>query len=46
MRKQTIGLFLVVLMILSAPTAFSQKEQPQYLYTYVSQFQVPRANWT
>lgn len=37
--------FLVVLMILGAPTAFSQKEQSKYLYTYVSQFQVPRTNW-
>jgi len=45
MRKQAIGLFLVLLMILSAPAAFSQKEQPRRLYTYVSQFQVPRAQW-
>jgi hypothetical protein len=45
MRKQTIGLFVVVLMALSAPAALSQKEQPRRLYTYVSQFQVPRAQW-
>lgn len=31
--------------VLSTPAAFSQKEQPQRLFTYVSQFQVPRANW-
>ena len=45
MRKQIMGLFTVALLMLSAPAAFSQKEQPQRLYTYVSQFQVPRANW-
>jgi len=46
MRKQTIGLFVVGLMMLSAPAALSQKEQPRRLYTYVSQFQVPRAQWS
>jgi hypothetical protein len=45
MRKQIMGLFTVALLMLSAPAAFPQKEQPQRLYTYVSQFQVPRANW-
>lgn len=40
-----MGLFTVALLLLSSPVAFSQKEQPQRLCTYVAQFQVPRANW-
>jgi len=41
-----VGLMLVGMMMASSPTAFSQMEQGQPLvYTYVSQFQVPRANW-
>jgi hypothetical protein len=44
-KKQIMGLFTVALLTLGAPAVFSQKEQPQRLYTYVSQFQVPRANW-
>ena len=45
MGKQIIGVFTLALLMLTAPAAFSQKDQPQRLYTYVSQFQVPRANW-
>lgn len=45
MRKQTIGLIVVGLVMLSAPAVFAQKEQPRRLYTYVTQFQVPRAQW-
>jgi len=40
-----MGVFTLALLMLTAPAAFSQKDQPQRLYTYVSQFQVPRANW-
>jgi len=40
------GLTLVALAVVSAPIAFSQMEQGQpIVYTFVSQFQVPRANW-
>ena len=41
-----VGLMLVALAVVSAPIAFSQMEQGQpIVYTFVSQFQVPRANW-
>jgi hypothetical protein len=39
-----VGLMLVVLAVVCAPIAFSQTE-PTPTYTYVSQFQIPRANW-
>jgi len=39
------GLLAVVLAIVVSPTAFSQREPAQPVYTYVSQFQVPRAGW-
>ncbi len=45
MSKWILGLLVVVLLVFSAPTALSQMEQAQPVYTYVSQFQVPRANW-
>jgi hypothetical protein len=40
-----VGLMLVVLAIVSSPIAFSQAEPAPTVYTYVGQFQVPRANW-
>jgi len=41
-----VGLMLVALAVVSAPIAFSQAGQGQpVVYTFVSQFQVPRANW-
>src|SRR6202166_2838026 len=40
-----VGLMLVALAVVSAPIAFSQTEPAPLVYTYVSQFQVPRANW-
>jgi hypothetical protein len=41
-----VGLMLVALAVVSAPMAFSQMEPAQpVVYTFVSQFQVPRANW-
>jgi hypothetical protein len=40
-----VGLMLVALAVVSSPTAFSQMEPTPLVYTYVSQFQVPRANW-
>lgn len=36
---------VLALLVFSAPSAWSQTEQAQPVYTYVSQFQVPRANW-
>ena len=40
-----VGLILVALAVVSSPIAFSQMEPTPTVYTYVSQFQVPRANW-
>lgn len=45
MCLSVIGLFVVVLLVFSAPVALPQAEQPHPVYVYVSQFQVPRANW-
>jgi len=36
----------VIMVMLISPTAFSQKEPAQATYTYVSEFQIPRAQWT
>jgi len=40
-----MGLVVVVLLAFSAPAALAQIDQAQIVYTYVSQFQVPRASW-
>src|SRR5437879_13147103 len=49
MNRRMIGvavsLALVAIAIVSSPIAFSQMEATPTVYTYVSQFQVPRANW-
>jgi hypothetical protein len=48
MNKRLIGVavgLLVALAIVSSPIAFSQMEPTPVVYTYVSQFQIPRANW-
>src|SRR5713226_8648819 len=45
MSKQILGLLAVALLVFCAPIALSQMEQAQPVYIYVSQFQVPRANW-
>ncbi len=45
MSKRIVGLFAVALLVLLAPTAFPQMDQAQPVYTYVSEFQVPRAQW-
>jgi len=49
MKKRKIGLMLgllfVILAVGGAPIAVSQMEQAPLVYTFVSQFQVPRANW-
>jgi hypothetical protein len=45
MLKWIAGLVVVVLAVMIAPAAVSQVESAQPVYTFVSQFQVPRANW-
>ncbi len=47
MSKPIMGLFVVVLLaaVIAVPIALPQMEQAQTVYTYVSQFQIPRANW-
>src|SRR3989442_3058883 len=40
-----VGLILAAVTIVSSPIAFSQMEPTPTVYTFVSQFQVPRANW-
>jgi hypothetical protein len=46
MLKQMAVVVVVLLAIVFVPAAFSQMEQGQpAIYTYVSQFNVPRANW-
>lgn len=46
MFRPTMSLLVVAFFVFSAPAVMSQVEQPQpFVYTYVSEFQVPRANW-
>jgi hypothetical protein len=45
MIKRIASLLVFVLAVLSVPLAFSQMEPTPIVYTFVSQFQVPRANW-
>ena len=40
-----VGLMLVAVAVVSSPIALSQMEPTPTVYTFVSQFQVPRANW-
>jgi len=40
-----VGLMLVALAVVSSPIAFSQSEPTPAVYTFVSQFQIPRASW-
>lgn len=40
-----VGLMLVALAVVSSPIAFSQSEPAPIVYTFVSQFQIPRASW-
>jgi len=39
-----VGLVLVAVAVVRSPIAFSQMEPTPRVYTFVSQFQVPRAN--
>jgi hypothetical protein len=45
MLKWITGLVVVVSAVVMVPAAISQTEPAPRVYTYVSQFQVPRANW-
>jgi hypothetical protein len=40
-----VGLVLIAVAMVRSPIAFSQMEPTPTVYTFVSQFQVPRANW-
>src|SRR5216683_5658599 len=45
MMKRIAGLLLIALAVMLVPAALPQMEPTPVVYTYVSQFQVPRANW-
>ncbi|HUE55910.1 MAG TPA: hypothetical protein VMO76_08770 [Candidatus Udaeobacter sp.] len=45
MMKRIAGLLLFVLAVTMVPAALSQMAPAPTVYTYVSQFQIPRANW-
>jgi hypothetical protein len=45
MLKRIAGLLLIVLAVMLVPAALPQMEPAPIVYTYVSQFQVPRAHW-
>lgn len=49
MVNRIAGIFVIVAAVIATvvvvPAAFSQMDQAQPVYTFVSQFQVPRANW-
>jgi len=45
MMKRIAALLVFVLAVISVPLAFSQMEPTPVVYTFVSQFQVPRASW-
>jgi hypothetical protein len=45
MLKWIAGLVVLVFAVMIVPAAVSQMESAQPVYTFVSQFQVPRANW-
>ena len=45
MKMRIAGLLVFVLAVMLVPAALPQMESTPIVYTYVSQFQVPRANW-
>ena len=45
MLKRIAGLLVIVLAVILVPTALPQMEATPTVYTFVSQFQVPRAQW-
>ncbi len=45
MMKRIAGLLVLGLAVMLVPAALPQMEPTPTVYTYVSQFQIPRANW-
>jgi hypothetical protein len=45
MKTRIAGLLVFVLAVMLVPAAIPQTESTPIIYTYVSQFQIPRANW-
>jgi len=45
MLKRIAGLLVIVLAVMLVPAALPQMEPTPTVYTFVSQFNVPRANW-
>ncbi len=45
MKKRIAGLLVIVLAVMLVPSALPQMEPTPTVYTFVSQFQIPRANW-
>src|SRR5436309_803159 len=45
MTKRIAGLLVIVLAVMLVPAALPQMEPTPTVYTFVSQFQIPRANW-
>jgi hypothetical protein len=45
MKMRIPGLLVFVLAVMLVPAAIPQTESTPVIYTYVSQFQIPRANW-
>jgi hypothetical protein len=45
MKMRIAGLLVFVLVVMLVPAAIPQTESTPIIYTYVSQFQIPRANW-
>jgi hypothetical protein len=45
MTKRIAGLLVFMLAVMFVPAALPQMEPTPMVYTFVSQFQVPRANW-
>jgi len=45
MMKRIAGLFVIAFAVMLVPAALPQMEPTPTVYTFVSQFQVPRANW-
>jgi hypothetical protein len=45
MMKRIAGMLVFVLAVMLVPAALPQTEPTPIVYTFVSQFQIPRANW-
>jgi hypothetical protein len=45
MMRRIAGLVLIALAVMLVPAALPQMEPTPIVYTFVSQFQIPRANW-